>query len=403
VGDVLNRGTRDRPRWYCRYVDTDGRRKQKATHQPTKQEAERFLAAIEARIARGEVGIIEPTPEERSRKSITVRELLQRFLGEIEGVDSYAPPKIKDLDRYRRSARSVFKLWILPSVGERAAASVTTADVERLRDAQLARKSAAGRAVQTLAALSRLYTWGAKVGAIGCANPVKGCERPRTAESIDYLDAAEVGRLLAQAQAAGPFMHAMIATAIFTGMRKGELFGLRWPDVQIDAARVDVNRSYRTTPKSGKPRHVPINPALAPILRAWRSCCPATVEGLVFPVEAEPGRFRMGDHADMLGIVDLLVVAGCHVPEMPWHALRHTFASHFMMRGGNILTLQKLLGHADLKTTMRYAHLAPDFLAAEVARLDFPAPPPAEVTDLAAERRRRAGDTTSSAVANAAS
>ncbi|WP_085247411.1 phage integrase [Gilliamella mensalis] len=44
------------------------------------------------------------------------------------------------------------------------------------------------------------------------------------------------------------------------------------------------------------------------------------------------------------------------------HVLRHTFASHFMMNGGNILVLQKILGHTDIKTTMRYAHLAPDHL-----------------------------------------
>lgn len=45
------------------------------------------------------------------------------------------------------------------------------------------------------------------------------------------------------------------------------------------------------------------------------------------------------------------------------HVLRHTFASHFMMNGGNILALQKILGHQSLTMTMRYAHLAPDHLA----------------------------------------
>lgn len=44
------------------------------------------------------------------------------------------------------------------------------------------------------------------------------------------------------------------------------------------------------------------------------------------------------------------------------HVLRHTFASHFMMNGGNILVLQKILGHTDIKMTMRYAHFAPSHL-----------------------------------------
>lgn len=49
-------------------------------------------------------------------------------------------------------------------------------------------------------------------------------------------------------------------------------------------------------------------------------------------------------------------------PGQKTHILRHTFASHFMMHGGDILTLQKVLGHSDLKMTMRYAHLSPDYL-----------------------------------------
>lgn len=51
------------------------------------------------------------------------------------------------------------------------------------------------------------------------------------------------------------------------------------------------------------------------------------------------------------------------------HVMRHTFASHFMMQGGNILALQKLLGHQSLTMTMRYAHLSPDHLA-EARRLN---------------------------------
>lgn len=44
------------------------------------------------------------------------------------------------------------------------------------------------------------------------------------------------------------------------------------------------------------------------------------------------------------------------------HALRHTFASHFMMAGGNIIVLQRILGHSDIRVTMHYAHFAPDHL-----------------------------------------
>ncbi|MCY1507064.1 Tyrosine recombinase XerC [compost metagenome] len=64
-----------------------------------------------------------------------------------------------------------------------------------------------------------------------------------------------------------------------------------------------------------------------------------------------------------------LVRSGVQLPKgQASHALRHTFASHFIQKGGNILTLQKILGHSSLAMTMRYAHLAPEHLA-EAVRL----------------------------------
>ena len=383
MGDVLNRGTKDKPRWYCRFVDADGKRKQRATSQPTRALALRVLAEIEARICRGQVGVPELAPEECERAQVTVRELAERFLEE------YRSPRLKDLARYRREARTILGCRVLPVLGDRPAASVTTRDLERLRDDELAAGLAPASVVQTIAALSKLYALARKVGAVDCPHPATGCTRPRPAESIDFLDHAEVGRLLVHAERAAPALHPMIATAIYAGLRKGELFGLRWSDLALDAGRIDVNRSYLLAPKSGKPRHVPIHPSLAPILRAWRDRCPATEERLAFPVPSGPGH-RMGRREDTLGLEDLLRAAGCHAPAMPWHALRHSFAAHAVMGGASLYAVQRLLGHSSPLMTQRYAHLAPDFLAAEVARIAFAAPPAAGIADLGEARRLRA-------------
>ena len=180
----------------------------------------------------------------------------------------------------------------------------------------------------------------------------------------------------------------MIATAIYAGLRKGELFGLRWSDVALDAGRLDVNRSYMGLPKSGKPRHVPLHTELARILRQWRVSCPSTNEVLVFPVKARSGGYIMGSKEHMLDLPAILAAAGCHVATKPWHALRHTFAAHAVMSGVSLYTLQRLLGHADATMSARYAHLAPDFLAGEVARMNFAAPRAGDVADLGEERRR---------------
>jgi hypothetical protein len=82
----------------------------------------------------------------------------------------------------------------------------------------------------------------------------------------------------------------------------------------------------------------------------------------------------MGTADDVLGLEGLLAAAGCHVSQRPWHALRHTFASHYAMAGGNLLALQKILGHSKFEMTQIYSHLAPDFMAGEIARLSFSQP-----------------------------
>lgn len=239
-------------------------------------------------------------------------------------------------------------------------------EVERTRDKLLAADYAARSVVLAMATLSKMYNWGRKVGAIDCANPVKGCERPAALPSIDYLSREEIAKLLAWSAAKAAWVHPMIATAIYTGMRKGELFGLRWKNVHLDVGRIDVEFSYALLPKSGKPRHIPIHPALLQILREWKERCPSTPLGLVFPVDGQ-----MGDRFDSCGLGEIMDAAGSHVPEKPWHSLRHSFASHFMMSGGNILTLQKLLGHSSVTVTMIYAHLAPDYMSAEIGRMRF--------------------------------
>lgn len=395
MGSIVNRGTKNKPRFIAQYKDANGVRHSKLLKGATSKEAARVLLnAIEHNVMLGRVGIEQLTDEQRARRSITVAKLSARFLGDVDGVPGYAPPRIKNLRNYRLEARSVHNVRILPKLGARPAATITAADVERLRDDQLAGDDALSPAsvVQTLAALSKLYTWGLRAGLLDCANPVRGVERPRVASTVDYLSRAEVTQLLAEAEHRAPDVWPMIATGVYAGLRLGELYGLRWADVHLDATRLDVMRSYGLVPKSGRARHVPINPELARILRDWKSRAAENEAGLVFPI-AGARRPRMGHAGDHRGLGELLKAAKCHAPAdgKRWHMLRHTFASHFMMAGGNILTLQKILGHSDIKMTLIYAHLSPDHLAAEVARMSF-AQTIASTSSIDDERRRRAID-----------
>ncbi len=310
----------------------------------------------------------EPAPEKTAE--LSVDELCRRYLAE------YNRPRIKDLAVYRAEQRSALKR-IVPLFGDRPASSLTQADIRRARD-RLGLRFKPNTVMSTLRPLSTAYSWGIREGLLDCQNPCLGVERPARESLLEFLDRDEVQRLLGflerRARGSDTFddwlLFVATALTLRTGLRKGEVFGLRWQDLDLVTRRLDVARSYAKKPKSNSVRHLRIPAMLVPLLSEWYRRCPKTDDGLVFPVPGRPS-LRMGRKVDMLGLPELLLSMQVRPLKRPWHALRHTFASHFIMSGGNILSLQKILGHADIKMTLIYAHLAPDFLGEEMDRLTF--------------------------------
>jgi integrase len=299
----------------------------------------------------------------------------------------YDDERLKEPKRYRREAKTILKVRVYPHIGNRVVSSLEADDIETLKSTLLKKLSPASVRL-AMATLSRMCVWARRKKYIACANPVEKVPRPSSEASIEYLSPEDVTALLAHAeQHAEPVAFAMIAFCVFTGARKGEAFGARWQDVHLDAAQIHITRSYKLAPKSGKARKVPLHPELARVLREWKEKCPATDAGLVFPV----GRGRMGDRWELLGLRMLMRKAGCKtIPAHPWHALRHTYASHLVMAGASLYDVQRLLGHSTPTVTQVYAHLSPDHLAAQVARLSYAQPVAADVPDLGEKRRRRA-------------
>src|SRR2546425_2704357 len=280
MGSIINRSKRRaKPALYVKFQE-NGRQRMVHSHQPTKELARKFLARIEANIAAGKVGMAEPTPEDLAKKRMTVRELGERFVAE------YTSPRVKDVDRYRKMAEYLFGKHLYPAVGAVPAMALTAAQLERFRDERRAAGLGPQSVRHVLAFTSRMYNWGAARGIIDCSNPSEAVDKPqlgRDDDDFDYLSRDEVESLLNWAKEHQPSECPLYATAVYSGMRLGELYGLRWSDVTFDLGIIGVRRSYRTTPKSGKGRHIRINPRLAPILRAWKTRCPTTAEGLVFP------------------------------------------------------------------------------------------------------------------------
>lgn len=150
----------------------------------------------------------------------------------------------------------------------------------------------------------------------------------------------------------------MVLISLNTGMRRGELFGLEWADINGEAAVITVRG---TTTKSKKSRHIPMNKEVVAMFLAWKTLTGAK-EGLIFPG-------RDGEGVDNVRRSWGGVLKAAKIGNFRWHDIRHHFASRLVMAGVDLNTVRELLGHADLKMTLRYAHLAPEHKAAAVAKL----------------------------------
>lgn len=146
----------------------------------------------------------------------------------------------------------------------------------------------------------------------------------------------------------------LVLLSLNTGMRRGELFDLRWPDVDLLNKVLTVGG---VTAKSGQTRHIPLNREALEVLQGWK--VQGTGIGLVFPG-------RQGERLDNVRKSWAGVLKAAKITGFTWHDMRHTFASKLVMAGVPLNTVRELLGHSDLTMTLRYAHLAPDSKASAV-------------------------------------
>lgn len=160
-------------------------------------------------------------------------------------------------------------------------------------------------------------------------------------------------------------LRTIVVLALNTGLRKGELFNLRWPDIDFVGKQLTVHGEGETREegsKTAQTRYVPLNREALEFLQIWRNQT-APADGYVFP-----GR-KPGERLDDIKKAWLPVVKAAKLSNFRFHDLRHTFASKLVMAGEHLNTVRELLGHADPKMTLRYAHLAPEHKAAAVAKL----------------------------------
>lgn len=202
-----------------------------------------------------------------------------------------------------------------------------------------------------LACLKHLYNKGIEWDKCG-GNPVRKVKFFKENNiRLRYLTTEEIKRLFRNSP---KHLKPILMVALETGMRRSEILNLKWDDIDFDQKIVFVRNT-----KSGEPREIPISSGLANTLQdlKYKSVYVfCNKDGSPF------GSVRKSFAS---------AVKKSGIENFRFHDLRHTFASHLVMNGVDLVTVKELLGHKSLKMTLRYAHLSPGHKRSAIDKLKF--------------------------------
>ncbi|MGV3625828.1 MAG: tyrosine-type recombinase/integrase [Archangium sp.] len=395
--------------WVVKWKNAAGNWRQERTRCATKAAAKLYAAQLEHRAELQRHGL-QPLD---APSAMTFGELLTWY-------DQHHAHRVKSPSRRLTAGKHLAELERLPLV------EITTARLELLFNAKL--KDLSAETVNGIRAFThRLFTLAHRGGLWALANPVSAVPRVKVPKRPpSWLRPEEVDAVIPEVPA--PW-RAMFATAVFTGMRRGELVALQKRDVSLDDARpvITVCRSWDSDSTKGKEvRQVPVHPQLVPYLRSAIACSPSE---LVFPradgtmhhedinlpamlrsAMARAGLVRGWIHkcrwcsyrSEMVGDAHVrrcphskcgkkLWPSPVHRPER-FHDLRHTTATLLLKLGTPLAMVQRLVGHADPAiTTEVYGHLEVEDVRPHLERLPFQlAEPEVEVLPAVANGSRGA-------------
>jgi integrase len=200
--------------------------------------------------------------------------------------------------------------------------------------------------------------------------PAMKLENPNN-KRLRYLTDDEESRLLG---ALPERLRALIVVAIHTGLRKGELLKLTWDAMDFVSSTIDVREA-----KSGEGRRMPMNSVVRATLAGLRNERRARLRARVVNRAEASGHVFSAPHGGYLHDLNRYwypALKRAAIGNLHFHDLRHTFATRYMMSGGDLYTLQILLGHKTAVMVQRYAHLSAQHLKAEVERLTAAGPKP---------------------------
>jgi len=197
-------------------------------------------------------------------------------------------------------------------------------------------------------------------------NPVKKVKMPTlTNQRERFLSTDEANNLLEALKARSQQIHDMALLSLHTGMRFGEIAGLKVHDIDLTNGLISIS-----DPKNKKPRKAYMTGAVKAMLDA-RILKEAKSNDLIFPDETgEKMKYVSKTFPRTVNDLGLNNGVDDSRQKITFHSLRHTFASWLALQGETIQTISELLGHKTLQMTMRYSHLTPDHRKAAIGRLE---------------------------------
>lgn len=332
------------------YVDlrVQGRRIRKKAGK-IKKLAELMLNDLEIKAERNQLGFLD-------RKDISIKVLLEEFRRY-----SQANHRPASQARYRAVVNN-FLEFIQKETQINRLSQINGDTIEKYR---MYRRSGDGSGVKAytinfeVRALRTIFYFAIRSNFME-TNPVKGFKFLKTDDSKKrrFLSDQECVRLLRYASKDD---YPIFATFLNTGMRRAELVHLEWSDVDLKKRIIKIQKKPNWLPKSGE-REIPINDALYEILKRLPDR-----GSFVFTndkgnqVDPDLIRLKLIETAKRAQIENLTEL----------HALRHTFASQLIARGVDLPTVQKLMGHTNIQTTMIYTHQTTDHLQNAISKLNF--------------------------------
>lgn len=297
--------------------------------------AREMEATIKADLLRGVHDI------KRGKRVPTLGEVWEKYL-----------PWAKENKKSWRDDYYYYGKHIKPRFHNKSLDKITPFDLEKLKVEMSKETNQRGRPLANatikhqLVIIRRLYNIAHKWRLYDGPNPVNQVKMPTLDnQKTEFMSNEQVTRLL---KVLDEWHHresaALVKFALFTGLRRGEIFKLRWEDVDLTRGLITLRH-----PKGGKSKTIPISDKAIEVLKGLEK-----KSEFVFP--GKDGKQRKYFRKPW----DRIKKAAGLPPDFRFHGLRHHFASALVSSGVDLAIVKELLTHKDIATTQRYAHLRPD-------------------------------------------